>query len=416
MEALSEGIINEVDIGALIVETINSLCQSLFSSIDNAVFPILDDLIFVSPEIVKTNYLERILGTNTNMGLLVLANSLILAFILFYAVRRFIAFYAGNEVESPYVFIIKGIFVTILMNFSLSLCSMAVSFTYEITNFITSLGTNIFNTEISFSSLINMLSSSFSSEFNVFSLDGILTGMLSVSSFSLIISFALRYILIKVLILTSPFAFLCLLNKTTTGFFRSWYRSLLSLLLVQILIALIILLPYALIKDSSSQIINKLLIVGAINALLKSGQYVKEFMGGIGISTNFQNRSFRIKIYVDEVTMIKYIFPLNYKYSDKLLGIIEYKTLIPLCVYGAILLLILSNIHIDFLFSCSIFIVLFFPPLFLSINTINGETIFSFIFAIIKFKKNSKVYLYEKDCKNTKKKISFVHGGKEHDF
>lgn len=175
MENLSEGVINEVDIGAIIVDTINSLCQSLFSSIDNAVFPILDDLIFISPEIAETNYLERILGTNTNTGLLVLANSLILAFILYYAVRRFVAFYAGNEVESPYIFIVKGIFITILMNFSLSLCTAAISFTYEITNFITSLGTNIFKTEISFSSLINMLSSSFADDFNVFSLDGILT-------------------------------------------------------------------------------------------------------------------------------------------------------------------------------------------------------------------------------------------------
>lgn len=400
MDTLSEEVVNEIDIGAIIVDTINSLCQSLFSSIDNAIFPILDEIIFISPDIVETNYLERIAGTNTNTGLLVLANSLVLAFILYYAVRRFIAFYTGNEVDSPYIFIIRGIFVTILMNFSLYLCTLAISFTYEITNFITALGTNIFNKEISFSSLINILNSSFSSEFNVFSLDGILTGMLSISSFSLIISFALRYIMVKVFILASPFAFLCLLNKSTVGFFRSWYRSLLSLLLIQVLIAIILLLPYALIKESSSQIINKILIIGAINALLKSGQYVKEFMGGIGINTNFQNRNFRNKIYVNEVKMSKYIFPLNYKYSEKLFGIIEYKILLPLSIYGAFLLIILSSISIDFFFSCSIFIILFFPPLLLSINTINGETIFNFIFAIIIFQKNSKVYLYKKDCKN----------------
>lgn len=400
MDTLSEEIVNELDIGAIIVDTINTLCQSLFSSIDNAIFPILDEIVFVSPDIIETNYLERILGTNTNTGLLVLANSLILAFILYYAVRRFISFYAGNEVESPYIFIIKSIFVTIFMNFSLSLCSLAVSFTFEITNFITSLGTNIFDKEISFSSLINILNSSFSSEFNVFSLDGILTGMLSISSFSLIISFALRYIMIKVLVLSSPFAFLCLLNKTTVGFFRSWYRSLLSLLLIQVLIALILLLPYAIIKDSTSLIINKLLIIGAINALLKSGQYVKEFMGGIGISTNFQGRNFRNKIYVSEVKMSKYIFPLNYKYSEKLLGIIEYKVLFPLAIYGSLLFLFFSIIQINFFFACSLFIILFCPPFLLSINTINGETIYSFILAIIIFNKNSKVYLYEKDCKN----------------
>ena len=335
---------------------------------------------------------------------------------LYYAIRRFVAFYAGNEVESPYIFIIKAIFVTIFMNFSLSLCSLVISFSYEITNFITELGRNIFDKEISFSSLINILNSSFSSNFNVFSLDGILTGMLSLSSFSLILSFALRYIMVKVFILTAPFAFLCLLNKSTVGFFRSWYRSFLSLLLIQIVISVILLLPYAFIKDSSSQIINKLLIIGAINALLKSGQYVKEFMGGIGITTNFQSRNIRNKIYVYEVNMSKYIFPLNYKYSEKLLGIIEYKVLLPLSIYGGIILIILTSLKVDFFVATSIFTMLFFPPLFLSINTINGETIFSFILAIILFNKNSKVYLYKKDCKNTQKTILFVHGVNKNDF
>lgn len=399
MEPVVEEIAQEIDVGAIIIETINSLCQSLFSSIDNAIYPILDELVFVSPNITETSYLERIFGTNSNTGLLVLSNSLLLAFILYYSIRRFIAFYAGNEVESPYVFLIKGIFITILMNFSLELCSTIISFAFEITNFITALGENIFGKEISFSSLINILNSSFASDFNVFSLDGVLSGMLSISSFSLIISFALRYIMIKVLVLSAPFAFLCLLNKNTTGFFKSWYRSLLSLLLVQVLIALILLLPYAIIKDSSSEILNKILIIGAINALLKSGQFIKEFMSGIGISSNFQSRSFRHKINVIEVIMYKFIFPFNYKYSEKLLGIIEYKILLPLCLYGGLLLLILHNLNFPFFTSSSLFIIFFFPTFLLSINNINGEPIYSFIFAFVLFHLNSKVYLFKNDCK-----------------
>ena len=223
--------------------------------------------------------------------------------------------------------------------------------------------------------------------------------MLSISSFSLIISFALRYIMIKVLVLSAPFAFLCLLNKNTTGFFKSWYRSLLSLLLVQVLIALILLLPYAIIKDSSSEILNKILIIGAINALLKSGQFIKEFMSGIGISSNFQSRSFRHKINVIEVIMYKFIFPFNYKYSEKLLGIIEYKILLPLCLYGGLLLLILHNLNFPFFTSSSLFIIFFFPTFLLSINNINGEPIYSFIFAFVLFHLNSKVYLFKNDCK-----------------
>lgn len=279
----------EVDIAGIILDTINSLCQSLFSSIDNTIFSLLDEIIFINSDITETSYLEKIMGHNVNTGLLILANSLLVAFVLYYAIRRFTAFFNGQEVESPYKFVIRAIFICIFMNFSLSICSGFISFSYEISDFICGLGNNIFKKSISFSSLINELNSSSSASFNFFSIDGILTSMLSISSISLVISFTFRYIITKVLILLSPFAFLCLLNKTTSGFFRSWLKSFLSLLLVQIVISVILLLPFAILKDNSSNMFNKFLLVGSVYALLKSNQFVKEFINGTGISTDFSS-------------------------------------------------------------------------------------------------------------------------------
>lgn len=279
----------QIDIGSVILDTINSLCQSLFSSIDNAIFPLLDDLIFINPEITETNYLEKIMGENTNTGLLILANALLLAFILYYSIRRFTAFYSGQDVESPYQFFIKAIFIGILMNFSLNICSSIVSFSYEISEFIRGLGDHLFNKTISFSSFFDLLNHDTSKNFNIFSIDGILASMLSFSSFSLVLHFTFRYILTKILILLSPFAFLCLLNRTTSGFFKSWLKSFLSLLLIQIIIALILLLPFAILKENSSSMFNKLLLIGSFYALLKSNQFVKDFINGTGISTDFNS-------------------------------------------------------------------------------------------------------------------------------
>lgn len=279
----------EIDIASIILDTINTLCQSLFSSIDNTIFSLLDELIFINSSITETNYLEKIMGLNINSGLLILANSLLIAFVLYYAIRRFTAFFNGQEVESPYKFVIRAIFICIFMNFSLSICSEIISFSYEITNFISDLGSNIFNKTISFSSLINELSGNSSKNFNIFSIDGVLTSMLSISSLSLVITFTFRYILAKILILISPFAFLCLLNKNTSGFFKSWLKSFLSLLLVQIIVALILLLPFAILKDHSSTLFSKFLLIGSVYALQKSNQFVKEFMNGTGISTDFNS-------------------------------------------------------------------------------------------------------------------------------
>ena len=282
-----EIVVQEIDIGSVIIDTINTLCQSLFSSVEEAVFPLLDKLVFIREDIATTHYLERIIGTDTNTGLLVLANALLFAFIIYYSARLIMSPYSGQPVESPYQFFIKSIFIAIFMNCSLSICITIVSATSDITDFVSSLSNNIFKTSATFSSLIEMIDSS-KANFNVFSINGILSGVLSMSSLSLIISFALRYIMVKVLILLSPFAILCLLNHTTTGLFKSWYKCFLTLLILQILISLIMLLPYAIIKETTESPMRELLLVGTIMALLKANGYVKEIMGGLGISNNFQ--------------------------------------------------------------------------------------------------------------------------------
>jgi hypothetical protein len=60
------------------------------------------------------------------------------------------------------------------------------------------------------------------------------------------------------------------------------------MLLIQIVVSAILILIYAILQDKSNPFLNKILLIGAISALLKSGQLVKEFLGGIGITTNFQ--------------------------------------------------------------------------------------------------------------------------------
>jgi hypothetical protein len=278
----------EINLVEIIIETINALCNNLFSSIDNTIFPLLDQMVFIKDDILETTYLEKILGNTADRGLLVLSNALLVSFVLYYCVKLMFSHYIGNETEPPYKFFLKSVIYAIVMNCSLFICSQLINLTHYISSFICDLGELIFGKELTFVNIINLLSSSLPEDFNMFSIDGLITGMLSFSSFALLITFALRYIMVKVLVLLSPFAFLCLINKSTEGFFRSWYKAFLSILFVQILVALILLLPYAIVQDGASSLFNKLLLLGSIYALLKSNQFIKEFIGGIGISTDFQ--------------------------------------------------------------------------------------------------------------------------------
>ena len=52
---------NYSNVTSTILETINTILGNLFSSIDNNVYSILDDITFVSSDIIYDSYFEKIL-------------------------------------------------------------------------------------------------------------------------------------------------------------------------------------------------------------------------------------------------------------------------------------------------------------------------------------------------------------------
>ena len=278
------------EIVSIVLDVINTIFSNLFSSIDETIFPLLDRLVFINSDIFSTGAkFNKLLSSSASNGVLVLANCLFSAFVLYYAGRLILANLIGTQIESPSKFFMRAFLSGVAMNFSLSICKFLINSTNLISSFFCELGKDIFGKEISFVTLISTLEPNVISNFDALSLDGILSGMLSISSFALIISFSFRYILIEVLIILSPFAILCLSNSSTEGFFKSWFKCILSLLILQVVISVMLLIPFSLLKDKNDLLFNKILLVGSITALLKSNQFVKEFMGGLGIGTNFQS-------------------------------------------------------------------------------------------------------------------------------
>lgn len=94
--------------------------------------------------------------------------------------------------------------------------------------------------------------------------------------------------------------------------------------------------------------------------------------------------------------MKKYIFPMNYTYSTKFLGILDYKTLLPLSVYAGIIIFLLRLLNFDFFISFGLFIFFTLPPLLLLSLRINNQPAISCFKAIYYFSKNSKLYLLKK--------------------
>ena len=92
---------------------------------------------------------------------------------------------------------------------------------------------------------------------------------------------------------------------------------------------------------------------------------------------------------------MKYIFPTNYNFKNKILGIIDYPTTIFNIIYFFIIYslinLIFNNLNIKI-----ILIVIFYFPIFLfSIIGFNHENILYSLFYIIKYLIKPKIYLFK---------------------
>ena len=263
-----------------IISTITEIFKHLFSSIDNNIYSALDKISFIDKGIIDSPYLEKILGSSSSSGIMLIANSLLIAFIIYFAMKLLLANYSIGRPQNPYKFIIKILLVGIFMNSSFFLCEQIIALNHLISSAIHDLGSNLLGIDICFSNLVKILDSVISIEEetqNFFSIDGIIKTIVSVGFLNLIFIFSVRYILIKVFILLSPFAMLCMANESTMYFFTSWLKSFISLLLIEIFASLILIIMFS-IQYSPSDIVSKLLFVGSVFALMKVNSYVRDII------------------------------------------------------------------------------------------------------------------------------------------
>lgn len=286
---------NETNITQIIIDTINTILGNLFSSIDNNLYSILDDITFINSDILKDKNFENLFGTSTSNGILLIANSLLLGFLLYFSIKYMISHFTFSNVEHPHSFLIKLIICGICMNFSYFLLSYFLDIFSNITLAIRNLGESLFNKQICFSELILTINSNISvntTSIDVFSLDGLIKSILSFSLLNLVFSYSFRYILIKVFVLIAPFAILSNSLNSTSWFFKSWIKNLFSLLFIQIIVSIILLILFSM-NFSSGNLYIKFIYVGGLFALIKANSFVRDLVGGISttISQNVHNLS-----------------------------------------------------------------------------------------------------------------------------
>ena len=141
---------NTSEITTNIINTINTIFENLFSSIDSSLYEILDNLVFVDTDILTDKYFNKIFGISSNSGILLIANSLLIGFILYYSARLMMSNFTYQRTENPIQFIFKCIIFGICMNSSFFIIEQILNLNFNICSIIRSLGEELFRKKYMF--------------------------------------------------------------------------------------------------------------------------------------------------------------------------------------------------------------------------------------------------------------------------
>lgn len=93
---------------------------------------------------------------------------------------------------------------------------------------------------------------------------------------------------------------------------------------------------------------------------------------------------------------MKFIFPQNYNFHNKLLGIFDYSTIILNLIWDLLIFYFINLFNININIKIFIFILFCFPLLIFSIVGFNGENIIYVLHYFFKFIIKNKLLFFDK--------------------
>lgn len=96
---------------------------------------------------------------------------------------------------------------------------------------------------------------------------------------------------------------------------------------------------------------------------------------------------------------MKFIFPQNYDFKNKLFGILDYSTAFVNLLWYAFIFILINLIFKNLTIKIFVFVIFCFPLLLFSFVGFNGENIIYVFSYLIRFWVKPKLFLYKKSNK-----------------
>ena len=263
-----------------IINAINIIAEKIFKSVEGEVFKGLDDLLIINSEILDKEPLKTLFVKSDDKGLIILAISFVIFFLIYYIISRIIAMYNGENIDNIFKYILRIIICVICSASSLFILEQILLINGVLTEVISSIGKDLTGEAICFESLRELVLNldEYMSE-EALSIDGIIKGVISFGATTILITFAIRYVTIIFLIFVSPIAIMFAASSATYGIFKSWIKMLCGNLFMQNVVVIILMIPLA-VRNVDNNLF-KIILVGSIYLLYKINNFSKELLGNI---------------------------------------------------------------------------------------------------------------------------------------
>ncbi len=255
------------------LDNISSILNVFYSSIKTEGYKFIDNISTITTDIFQKEPLKSIyINKNMNSFSLIIS-AIVSGIILYYVFKTIISLYSNISVSNVYYLIIKIIIITIISSNSFSICKELININFLFSDTIKSFLEEISEEKIDYSFLEDNISTleDFFDIANKTGINGLKDSIICIYIFALVVFFSVRYFIINLCVILSPFAFICLISSKTKSYFYCWFKLFVFNLLIQSINYVIIYIPV--VSQNEKEIYTPLLI-GSIIVMFKINQVI----------------------------------------------------------------------------------------------------------------------------------------------
>lgn len=255
-----------------ILDDLNNILNIFYSSIKSQGYDFINKISIISPEIFEKEPLKSIFISKNFNNMILILNVIISGIILYYVFKSIISLYSSTSINNIYYFIIKIIIISIISSNSLYICKEVININYVFSDTIKTFLEEVSNKKIDYSFLEDNIST-LDDFFNLADkggINGLKDMIICIYILALIIFFSIRYVVINLCIIISPFIFLCLVSNKSKFIFYFWLKIFVFNLIIQIVNYIVIYVPVV----SKKEDVYIPILIGSVIIMFKICQVV----------------------------------------------------------------------------------------------------------------------------------------------